>query len=157
MRGLFVILVGLLLFVGCDQRKPSMSGADFAEFRASNPGMTERCLNENRFGGIAAWRPDDPNCFAMLPARPWSGLWEKGWEWTNFCPDPAKECDWMAKRGTWLIFAEGARPKADLPDGTYRIEFIGRRSKVPGNFGHTAAYEHLMVVDRVTSIRKVNE
>jgi hypothetical protein len=153
-RVFYSIATGLLL-VGCHQRKPAMSDADFQEFKASYPGMTKRCLDETRYGGMSAWRPDDSDCFAMLPAHRWSGLWEKGWEWTNFCPDPAKECDWMAKRGTWLTFAKGARSETVLPDGTYRIEFVGRRSKVPGNFGHQASYDHLMVVDRVISIQRI--
>jgi hypothetical protein len=132
-----------------------VSDADYQAFKASNPGMTKECLNGYRYGGVTAWRPDDPACFAMTPAQHWSGLWQTGWEWSNFCPDPAKECDWMSKRGTWLIFAKEVSGLPDrLEDGVYRIDFVGRRTKMPGNFGHMGSYDHLMVVDRLVSIRK---
>ena len=148
------IAVAVLLIV-CQDRKPAVSNAEFAAFKASHPGMTQACLDEVRYGGFVAWRPDDPDCYEMLAAQRWGGLWEHGWEWTNFCPDPAKQCDWMAERGTWLIFAESADPGQDLPEGVHRIEFVGRRTRVPGNFGHTNSYDHLMIVDRLISIQPV--
>ena len=116
--------------------------------------MTQRCLDDYRYGGFDAWarEPDEPACYEMLPDRRWTGLWETGWEWTNFCPDPAKDCDWMSKRGIWLRFAKGA-PK--VPDGLYRIEFVGRRTKVAGYHGHLNHYEHLMVVDHLISLGKI--
>lgn len=133
-----------------------MTSADVQAFAAERPGITAKCLDDVRWGrrdwGDAG---EDPDCFEMLPEQRWSGLWEDGWEWTNFCAEPAKQCDWMAKSGTWLTFAEGAYPKGEVPDGTYRIEFIGRRTKIPGQFGHDGAYEHLMVVDRLISIRTI--
>jgi hypothetical protein len=154
MRSLTVVAIAALL-AGCHHRKPSMSDAEFKALKASNPGMTQKCLDANRFGGVLAWRPDDPACFDMLPDQRWTGLWEKGWEWTNFCPDPAADCDWMAKRGIWLTFAKDAYRGPKLANGIYRIEFIGRRTRQAGNFGHTNAYDHLMVVDRLISIRQV--
>jgi len=156
MRGLWLIATGLLV-LGCDQRKPAVSDADFRMFRASYPGMKAECLDAFRYGGVVAWRPDDPDCFDMLPPQRWSGLWETGSEWTNFCPDPAIECDWMEKRGTWLIFAKGTYPALENIGGMYRVKFIGRRTRVPGNFGHQASYDHLMVVDRMISMEKVEE
>jgi hypothetical protein len=152
---LFVYLFALALS-GCNHRKPVVSDAHYRTFKASNPGMTKECLDAYRYGGFNAWRPDDPNCFEMTPTQHWSGLWETGWEWSNFCPDPAKECDWMSKRGTWLIFGKDAYRGPKLTDdGVYHIEFVGRRTKVAGNFGHMASYDHLMVVDRLISIQKI--
>ena len=118
--------------------------------------MVQACLDKVRFGGFIEWRPDDPDCYKMLPAQRWSGLWEHGWEWTNFCPDPADTCDWMAKRGIWLDFADNVELEDNLPDGIHRIEFVGRRTKMPGNFGHTASYNHLMIVDQIISLEPVN-
>lgn len=134
-----------------------MSDAEFREFRSGNPGMTEKCLDDYRYGGFNAWaqEADAPDCYQLMPDQRWSGLWETGWEWTNFCPDPAKECNWMTKRGIWLTFAQGAYDGPKLPEGVYRIDFVGRRTRVPGYHGHTGAYEHLMVVDKLISVRKV--
>ena len=155
MKALLVVPVVSVL-LGCQQPEPVISDAEFIGFRESNPGMVQACLDEVRYGGFIEWRPNDPDCYEMLPAQRWSGLWEHGWEWTNFCPEPAQTCDWMAKRGTWLTLADNVELGADIPDGVHRIEFVGRRTKVPGNFGHTASYEHLMVVDRIISLDPLN-
>lgn len=118
---LFLLAIGSLL-VGCDHRKPAVSDADFKAFKASNPGMTEQCLNEYRYGGVTAWRPDDPECFEMMPAQRWSGVWFNGWEWSNFCAAPAKECPIESEHGDiWLEFAKGAYSGPDLLDSLYRI------------------------------------
>lgn len=45
-----------------------------------------------------------------------------------------RKCDWMAQRGTWLIFDEDAYHGPEPLEGVYRIAFIGGRPKVPGNF-----------------------
>lgn len=156
MRTVFCVCLVALALSSCNHRKSAVSDADYEAFKASYPGITEQCLDAVRYGGFAAWRPDDPNCFQMTQPQRWSGLWETGWEWTNFCPDPAKECDWMSKRGTWLIFAKGAYGGPKLTDdGVYHIDFVGRRTKVAGNFGHQASYDHLIVVDRLISIQKI--
>lgn len=153
---LCVCLLGLSLS-GCNRRTPAVSEADYRAFKASNPGMTKQCLEAYRYGGFSAWRPDDPNCFEMTPSQHWSGLWENGWEWTNFCPDPAKNCDWISKRGSWLTFAQGAyRGSKPLDRGVYRIDFVGRRTKAAGNFGHLGSYDHLIVVERVLSLHKIS-
>jgi hypothetical protein len=151
MKAHFIVAAHFML-LGCQGAEPVVSDAELSAFGESHPGMLQACLDEVRYGGFAKWRPDDPDCYEMLPPQRWSGLWEHGWEWTNFCPEPATTCDWMAERGTWLTFADNVKLEPKLPDGVHRIEFIGRRTKVPGNFGHTANYEHLMIVDRIISL-----
>ena len=166
MKVLTAIAIGLLL-VGCHQRKPPTSKEDAAlarakdaeteKIRAGNPGLKESCLAKLRANQLGAFEwIDNPDCFQMLPDQRWSGLWNSGWEWTNFCPDPAKECDATADRGDiWLNFAKDAYHGPELPDGVYRIEFIGRRTRVSGHFGHQAQYDHLMVADRAISIQRI--
>lgn len=167
MKFLSAFAIGLLL-VGCGQRKPVMSkedealaralDADIEEIRAGNPGIKEVCLKKLRTGQMGAFEwINNPECFEMLPARSWTGLWNTGWEWTNFCPEPAKKCPISSEHGDiWIEFAEGAyRGLPEQPDGVYRINFIGRRTNTSGYFGHLGQYDHLMVVDRVISIRKI--
>src|SRR6185503_5767125 len=91
MRFIVVCLVGALL-VSCHQRKPAVSDEDVARFKASFPGITQRCLDDYRYG--ASWGDliDKPECFEMLPPQRWSGLWNSGWEWSIFCPEPAQAC-----------------------------------------------------------------
>ena len=153
-KAIFVLPL-LTPLLGCEQPQPAISDEEFIAFRESHPGMVQTCLDEVRFGGFIEWRPDDPDCYEMLPAQRWSGLWEHGWEWTNFCPDPADTCDWMAKRGIWLEFADNVELDDIPPDGIHRIEFVGRRTKVPGYFGHAASYEHLMIIDQIISLEPV--
>jgi len=161
-------VTAMFLLAGCDQRKPAVRNhtefaraldEEVANIRAYNPGIKEACLKKVRSGEFGAneWM-NNADCFDMLPAQHWSGLWNSGWEWTNFCPAPATACPIAAEHGdVWLIFAKGAYPDAERLEGIYRIEFVGRRTKVPGYFGHLSQYNHLMVVDRVISIAKVPE
>jgi hypothetical protein len=152
---LVVCLVGLA-FSSCENRKPALSDADYEAFKAANPSMKNQCLNAIRYEGLSAWRPDDTGCFEMTSVRRWTGLWQTGWEWSNFCPEPAKTCNWMESRGTWLTFANDREPKAHR-DGIYQIDFIGRRTVAPGNFGHLGSYDHLMIVDQIRSIKWMSD
>ncbi|MGB3471558.1 MAG: hypothetical protein WBA51_12110 [Erythrobacter sp.] len=151
MRALFVCSLALGL-LGCQPPDSAISDDQFLGLRESHPGMTQACLNEIRYGGVDQWRPDDPDCFEMLPAQRWIGLWEHGWEWTNFCPVPETTCEGISGDGTWLTFSSKASPDANIPDGVHRITFIGRRTKIPGSFGHEGSYKHLMVVDQIIAI-----
>jgi hypothetical protein len=159
MRRFAIPLLFLLFACGSPKVDPAgektgLSDAEMKQFVAENPGMTKACLDEVSRSGILGYRPDDPACFEMMSARRWKGLWKSGWEWTNFCPAPARECSISAEHGDiWLEFAEHAYSGPELKDGLYEIEFIGRRTKVPGHFGHLGQYDHLMVADRVNSIR----
>lgn len=155
MRLSFVFLISVLL-VGCHHRQPAMPERDYDAFRQSHPGMTDECLTAVRYGKFRGDVVDDPNCFEMLPSQRWSGLWVRGFEWTNFCSDPAKACSIFGAPGeSWLQFADQAHLIQRPPEGTYHIEFIGRRTKVPGHFGHLDQYDHLMIVDKLVSIRRV--
>jgi hypothetical protein len=153
-RGLFAIAVAALL-AGCDQRKPAMSDADFEAYKASYPGMTGQCLNAARYSGDWARPLDDPDCFEMMPEQRWIGLWAHGWEWSNFCPDPAKDCPASSEHDIELTGTKEIRSKLWVPWGPYRIEFIGRRTRIPGHFGNNGASEHMIVVDRVISINQI--
>lgn len=121
---------------------------------AVNPGLIKECREDlQRYGSRAILFGYD-ECFEKMPARRWSGLWERGWEWTSFCRETAKECPIRADHGDiWLEGAEAAYKGPELVDGLYRIEFVGRRTKYPGYFGHLNQYDHLMVVDRMISVR----
>jgi hypothetical protein len=158
---LFLIAIALLL-VACNIDRGNKADAALADaylrqLQGQHPGMTDACVRKMRSGEIGVTDfLDNPDCFEMLPAQRWSGLWDTGWEWTNFCPYPAKECGNRSEHGDiWLIFAKNAYNGPELAEGIYRIEFIGRRTKVPGYFGHLDQYDHLMIADRVISIRKI--
>lgn len=159
----FFIGVAALALLGCrDERvrvhENDKLDAEIDEIRAANPGVKEVCLKKMRTGEFGAFEwMDNPDCFDMLPRQRWSGLWNTGWEWTNFCPKPAKECGTASEHGDiWLELAgERSGARSPPPDGLYQIEFVGRRTKAPGHFGHLDQYDHMMIVDRMISIRPV--
>ena len=157
MRGSFLVAISLLL-VGCHHRKPAVSDADFEAFRAYNPGATQWCLDDYRYGGPGALPLRTSDCYEMLPDQHWSGLWNSGWEWSIFCPAPAQSCPQSASNGgIALEFSERAPPEVPISNGMlFRVQFIGRRTKEPGHYDHLGQYKHVVVVDRMISIKRVD-
>ena len=156
-----ILVMAMILIASCsgerrETRQPKVSDAQMRDFRAARPELSQRCLDEVRYGGFEAWEPDDPDCYEMTSTQRWSGLWARGFEWSNFCPDPAKTCPIYGEPGvSSLRFADGVLPAGERPDGLYRIEFVGRRTKVPGHFGHLDQYDHLMIVDKLIALHRL--
>lgn len=61
MRTVLCFCLSALALGGCGQRTPASSDADYQAFKESHPGMTAQCLEAVRYGGVSAWRPDDPD------------------------------------------------------------------------------------------------
>jgi hypothetical protein len=144
----------------CDRRTPRVSEETLNRVRSDWPGITDDCLDKLRFGGIDAAMPSKTDeCFKMEPPRHWRGLWADYFEGQQFCPAPAKDCqfDEHAPR-IWLSFAKD-QPRAGQPPGmrVYQVEFIGRRTLRPGHYGHMAAYTDEVIVDRLISIVPVSQ
>lgn len=149
-------IVTSAMVASCNVQEPAFSDAEMVQLRAQYPGMTKGCFEQMRRTGFPPSTDDPEECFRMTPAKRWTGLWNAGWEWSNFCPAPAEHCPIAADHGDiWLEFKPGAHEGPELRDGLYAIEFIGRRTAQSGSFGHLNQYDHLMAVDRVISIRKV--
>ena len=143
-----------LLVAGCEYHRPGMTSAEIQAFAAEHPGITAQCLGDIRWGRRNwASGANDPECFETLPAQHWSGLWNHGWEWSDFCPDPAKTCPGLSEGEIVLSGAKRVRSQLWVPWGLYHVEFVGRRTKVPGSFGNQLG--HLVVVDRVIAIRQI--
>jgi hypothetical protein len=117
------------------------------------------------FGPSCVWRMDNTEtCFRMTEAQKWTGLWRGEFEESRFCADgpvrPAEMCDdyYYGGGSAWLNGNLGL-PEAPIGDlvqsGLYRVEFIGRRTLYPGNFGHLGGYDYEIFVDQPISIRKV--
>lgn len=154
---LIIFVTAAVLIAGCHHRKPAFSDAEMQQIRVDNPGMTNECLEQLKYGGMAAWRPDDPECFEMMPAQRWRGLYKVGFEWANFCPEPAGSCAAFFMHGeNWTVWAKGADPRSSgRLDGLYQIEFVGRRTKVAGHFGHLGQYPHMILIDKLISIKEI--
>ena len=161
MRCVFLVGVALLL-VGC--KDGSRGTEDVTLVNVLIPGtdqqdsMNEVACTEKVLAGKFD-ESSNGDCFELTPAQRWTGLWNGGYEWSWFCPAPAGECPITSDQGAkiWLHFTEAAYPKPAPSDGLYRIEFIGRRTAAPGSFGHLDQYDHLVFVERLISIRKIEE
>lgn len=127
-----------------------------AEVLTAHPGLTTECAAKVGTNALDVASADVENCFVHTPPQRWVGLLNLGWEWSNFCPEPAKSCGFGGGRGSiWTEFGEGSYTGPELKDGVYAIEFVGRRTVHPGHFGHMSQYEYQMTVDRVISVRKL--
>lgn len=152
MRMLLIAIISML--GGCHFREPAISDADFQELRAALPGMTERCLNAIRYNGINAFR-DDAECYRMQRQRLWVGVWNTGWEWTDFCPGATDSCEIQQGDNYWLDYDPEANVPKEVEPGLYRIAFIGRRTEMPGFYGHMGMYKHMIFVDHIISMKLI--
>jgi len=131
-----------------------ISEADYQDIVAGRPGLTDECKRELRETGT--FSPFDGRCYQTLPPRRWTGIWNAGWEWSNFCAAPARQCGVSARNGEMALqFADGAYPKGDDLDGTFEIAFIGRQTKHADGYGHLGQYQHMIMVDRLLAIRRL--
>ena len=139
---------------GCDRPNAQLSSDDVREIRADYPGVTQTCLNRMRIEGIQAMPDRTDACFRMNKAQRWKGLWRDEFEGQRFCPFPARACSYAEPGDNiWLTFGGNEPAVARRPSGhVYAVEFIGRRTAVPGHHGHFGSFRHEVVVDQLISI-----
>lgn len=93
----------------------------------------------------------------MLPSQRWRGIWNAGWEWSNFCPYPAATCSVSFEKNEIDLRIDSSRFPEAKQDGTFEIEFVGRRTKIKGHYGHLGQYPQMMIVDRLIGLKKLKE
>jgi hypothetical protein len=144
-----------LASAGCHQRKPKASEEFLSRIRAAAPGITDRCLDAIRYGGIEAMSNRVEKCFKMTPQRRWRGLWRDDFEGSTFCVEPAQDCPLAdPDASTWLTLPDNLEiPSKVERGGLYQVEFLGRRTQYPGHYGHMGVFGQEMVVDRIISIK----
>ena len=153
----------LLLLWGCDEPAAQMSDEELGELQEWLPGMTRACVEKVRLGGVAAIADIDVDeCFEMDGARNWHGIWRNDFEGSGFCPQPANACGYDAPGDKiWLSYSRHLRQQGAEPpegdDGLYKVKFIGRRTAVRGHHGHTGSSDYEIVVDRLISVRPIEE
>ncbi len=157
--GTLCVLGLALALVACNGRTPVLGEDEIALLRETYPTMTEACIEAVRFQGFDAMNGEVDQCFPMQPARRWKGIWVNEFEGSRFCPTSRDTCEYSdVGENVWLSFPTGRRPE-DVDahgDGTaYVVEFIGRRTRDPANFGHMGTSNHEIIVDELTSIEPV--
>ena len=132
--------------------------ASMERLRKILPGMKADCLDKIQAGGTQAMPRRTDQCFTMTKPRRWRGIWLDAFEGQRFCPAPARSCLDDGKAGhIWISFPDGRRPTPRPSTGrVYAIEFVGRRTLLPGFHGHMGVSAHEMVVDRLISIASLD-
>lgn len=158
----YAVVASALLLSGCEKPKdwfPSVS----PEVLAHWPDRVKERFPELQtvFGPSCLWDQNisvpPSECFKMTEPRRWRGLWRNDFEGSKFCPAPSRECsNEAAGNDIWLTFPD-EMPQTELePRGElYAIEFVGRRTMHRGLFGHLGMSDHQMIVDRVISMREI--
>jgi len=151
------IAAAAVALAGCHKQVPKVSEQTIRAIHASNPGMTDKCLNTIRWHGVEALPKAIDQCFQMDKPRRWQGLWLNGFEDSRFCPAPARECA-EADRGEriWLTAGPSVRLpqyEGEAPAPVYEVEFVGRKTAYPGDYEGTA--QHEIIVDRMIAMKEL--
>ncbi len=128
------------------------------QVRRNDPGMNDDCLQKIISGKPVPSGVD--KCFAMLPAQRWRGLWRDDFEGSRFCPAPAAVCaDDTPGDKIWLSFDSDVRPDGGRKPTMqlYSIEFIGRRTRERGSYGHMGTSQHEVLVDTLVATKPLSE
>ena len=105
---------------------------------------------------------DEEHCVDWGASEHMQGVWVTGFEVSNFIPNATQapgrdDTDWQ---GTWLTFASGATPDPSIwaerdrmGGAAVALDFIGRRSRRSGDYGHMCGAGQIVIVDRIISMR----
>lgn len=119
--------------------------------------MSEACLDRIKYGGIEAMPLQVEECFQMMSPRRWRGLWRDDFEGQHFCPSPAQVCSYENEgEKIWITFKNGIRPtKRSATGKVFSIDFVGRRTLLPGHHGHMGVSPYEIVVEKIISFSPV--
>ena len=102
------------------------------------------------------------NCYRFGEQRRFTGVWRNEFEGSSFYEgQTALPLDHRVRRETWLDFAKealGTGMVEALPlkkSLVVKIEFLGRKTTVPGAHGMGGLYPHLIIVDQVLSAHEI--
>lgn len=152
-----IILPAIFLLQACDSKRPVVSDDLVRQFREEFPGITEKCLDMVRYGGVNAMPTRADQCFEMTPMKRWKGLWRNEFEGSRFCASPAKSCSFETPgERVWLSDPDNIVGTKISEEGLYEIEFLGRRTIKRGAHGHLGGSDHEVVVNKIVSISRVD-
>lgn len=153
------VLVALFAFLvaACDRAAPKLDDVVLRRIRTAYPGMTEACLDRIKYGGIEAMPMHVEKCFRMTSPQRWRGLWRDDFEGQHFCSSRVQVCSYE-KEGEriWITFKSGTRPtKRSATGRVFTIDFVGRRTLLPGHHGHMGVSQHEIVVEKLISFSPI--
>ena len=166
LKGYAAILA--LNITACDERATPIRGYQrFSDGVASKAGglLGYPCSQKETIDGIVVYgRIPAEQCYRLLPARRYKGIWLDEFEGSRFfegASTPAEvKSRYRALRGRqgrgaeWLNFSQSLEPslrrRHDNDHSTmFLIDFVGRRAAYKGRYGHMGVYDSLMIVDKV--------
>ena len=159
-------MLALALAGGCQAGDPEAPPADAYRHAGDRlvvslglDGIFPPCIEQHE--GYYATDPV-PDCFRMTPPRRMKGLWRDEFEGQGFFPGLTRPP--VADRGgfnaIWIDIEPSLRPPRTEAEPTgkarwFRIDFIGRQTLYPGQYGHFGFSRHYVIVDRILSLRPV--
>ena len=167
------LFIAMTLLSACQKQEPAkpkdlmgrlqagnLSDEDLGKVTSMFPGMTRSCIERVRKRGINAMGNRVDACFEMTPRQRWKGIWRNGFEDQAFCAAPAQDCPAFKQPKepgvAWIEFASSVPGVQDTaPGGLYAIEFVGRATAQPGDYGGYGFYGQEVIVHQLLSIREV--
>jgi len=94
------------------------------------------------------------NCIRFDPPRRFKGVWQNEFEGSYFV-EGAKRASQLdeAKELTWLDVADNMRRELAYRDSIVEIEFVGRKTSMPGDYGHGGLSKHEIVLEKMINYR----
>ena len=101
-------------------------------------------------------------CVPLSAQREMRGTWSAGLEDSNFVPeqpdaDMAGELVWLDLEYREALRTGVIQSESMPPHGTFAVHFVGRRSRQRGEYGTYGLYPHVVVVDRIISVRRTGD
>ena len=159
MRLLLVLTFAAVVLAACHRREPKVSEKTIQSIHASEPGMTDECLNTIRWGGVQALHGQPEDCYKFDAPRRWKGLYFGEFEVSRFCPAPARQCsDTSPGEHIWLSASSSAGVPAwngKEASGLFAMEFIGHKTSYPGHYGHLGLSDEEIVIDHLISMKQL--
>jgi hypothetical protein len=109
-------------------------------------------------------------CYKMEPPRRFKGVWTNAFEGQTFMPEASEEIPWLQATAhkpsvqehleralafnIWIdVSRVGLKDRFKLEGQKVMIEFIGRKTQYPGNYGHMGVSANLIIVDKLISAK----
>lgn len=170
----WLLATAFLALNACDQRTPSL-----VAYRHLSDALASvlpldvfgiyPCASRRKEGGVEVivGVPVD-QCFKMLPAKRFRGIWLDQFEGSVFIDGardmgtakaelrrrlavPAAHMEWLGWDDTYRAAHFPPSPNARV----VAIDFIGRRTAYPGRYGHMGMSSSEVVVDRIISAHPI--
>jgi hypothetical protein len=101
--------------------------------------------------------PPTDECYRMLPRQRYRGVWVNEFEGSRFYPGQSNVHAARDEARIWLDVERVSLGDLEANGQAYLLEIEGRRTMLPGPFGHMGSADHELIVDRVISAAPIQE